>query len=117
MAGFVASSAAPTARDRARAFVLLLASPIIEEVVLRAGLHEELLRKRMRPWIANACAAAMFCAGHAVVRGAEAQVLLLAAPALVIGAAYNLWRSLPTRIAIHAALNALWIGGVHRMVA
>lgn len=94
---------------------LLLLAPLLEEIVLRAGLHEALLRR----WPAhgrctghalaiNAATACVFAAAHMVLRGGPLAALT-AGPALLIGLVYQRWRRLIPCIALHALFNASWL--------
>jgi membrane protease YdiL (CAAX protease family) len=99
-----------------QAFTLLLLSPVAEEIVFRAGMQEELLRRRVQPWLATLATALAFVAAHALVRDAGLAILWLALPAFALGIAYDRWRSLPLCIALHAAMNALWWAGGSRFM-
>lgn len=92
-----------------RALVLLLMAPVAEEVVFRAGLHDGLLHNNVAPWLANLLTALAFSAAHLLLLGINPQTALVLLPALLIGAAYNRWRRLRICIALHMAMNALWI--------
>lgn len=88
--------------------VLLLAAPVLEEAVFRAGLHEALLQHGAAAWAANMLTAAVFALAHMVLRqDAAAWVVML--PALAIGAVYIRWRRLRWCMALHAAMNAVWL--------
>lgn len=89
--------------------VLVIGAPLLEEVVFRRGLHEQLLQARLSPASANALTAAAFALGHGVTRSwwlAAAVVL----PAWALGRLYQRERRLAPCIAAHAAMNLLWIG-------
>lgn len=92
-----------------RALVLLLVAPVAEEFVFRAGLHDGLLRNGVTPWLSNLLTAFVFSTAHVLLLGASLQSALVLLPALLIGAAYNRWRRLRICIALHMAMNALWI--------
>ena len=92
-----------------RALVLLLIAPVAEELVFRAGLHDVLLRISVAPWSANLLTALAFGAAHMLLLGVNPQTAFVWLPALLIGAAYNRWRRLSICIALHMAMNALWI--------
>lgn len=88
--------------------VLVIGAPVLEEVVFRAGLHEQLLLARLPPASANALTAAAFALGHGLTRSwwlAAAVVL----PAWALGRLYQGERRLAPCIAVHAAMNLLWI--------
>lgn len=91
-----------------RVVVLLVVAPLVEESLFRAGLHEFLLRRLQPPVIANLCVALAFASAHAAAR-AEVASLLLAVPALLVGAAYQRWRSVRLCVVLHASMNALWL--------
>ena len=92
---------------------LLLVAPVLEEIVFRAGLQEELLRKgRLRAAAgavsANVFTALAFAAAHlALLPGHLAGLTVL--PALLIGAVYQRQRRLAPCIALHAFFNAIWL--------
>lgn len=110
-AGLVIASAMPIPWPL---LVVLFIAPALEETVFRAGLHDGLLHAGAAPWLANLSTALAFTAAHVALLGASAQTMLMLLPALLIGSAYNRWRRLRFCIALHMAMNALWIA-VHRM--
>ena len=89
-------------------FVLLLAAPVLEEAVFRAGLHEALLRHGAAAWATNVLTAGAFGFAHVALR-ADAAAWVVVVPALVIGAVYIRWRRLRWCVALHAAMNAVWL--------
>jgi len=89
--------------------VLLVGAPLLEEVVFRGGLHEQLLRARLSPASANALTAAAFALGHGLARSWWLAVAVLL-PAWAVGRLYQRERRLAPCIAAHAAMNLLWIG-------
>lgn len=92
---------------------LVLVAPVLEEIVFRAGLQEELLRNaRLRAaagaFSANVFTAAAFAAVHLALQpGLLAGLTVL--PALLIGALYQRQRRLAPCIALHAFFNAVWL--------
>ena len=92
-----------------RIALLLVIAPLVEESLFRAGLHEWLLRRRTVPWAANLVTALAFGAVHALVR-ADAAALFVVGPALIIGQVYGMRRRLRDCVALHAAMNAMWLG-------
>ncbi|MBX3603697.1 MAG: JDVT-CTERM system CAAX-type protease [Piscinibacter sp.] len=94
-----------------RVLVLLAVAPLAEEAVLRAGLHEALLRRRMRAVAANIACAIAFGLVHALVRG-DLAALAVALPALLVGAVYGRTRRLRNAVLLHAVLNAAWLAAV-----
>ena len=107
--GVAAVSAEPEMR---RLWVLLLLAPLAEEVVFRTGLQESLLRRLRSPLAANALTALAFAAAHALARGDVASIVV-AVPALLLGALYGQWRSAWPCVALHASMNALWLAWGH----
>jgi len=91
-----------------RVLMLLVLAPVMEEAAFRAGLHEALLARRTSPTAANAMTALTFAMLHAAVQGSW-EALLVAGPALLIGAVYNRWRQLRWCVLMHAAMNAAWL--------
>lgn len=96
--------------DRAPWAVVLLVvlAPWLEEVVLRAGLQEQLLRRGMQPLATNLLCAAAFALMHGMTRSwlLAAWVIL---PALLLGAVYARKRSLGPVVALHSAMNFVWL--------
>ena len=89
--------------------LLLLAAPVLEETVFRAGLQETLLR-RLSPGTAaaNALTALAFMAAHLALRPSGLSALTVV-PALALGALYQRRRRLAPCIALHALFNAIWL--------
>ena len=87
-------------------FVLLIAAPVLEESLFRAGLHEALLRRGGAGWLANGLTAAAFGLTHVLVRG-DVAAFAVALPALAIGLVYSRWRRVRWCIALHATMNAI----------
>ena len=93
-----------------RLAVLLVLAPLLEETVFRTGLQDALLRRwHSLPHLANAATAAVFGATHAALRG-ETAAFAVALPALLIGAVYQRTGRLRLCVALHAAMNAVWLG-------
>lgn len=93
------------------AFMLLFAAPLPEKAVLRAGLHEVLLRHGRGLLLANALTALVFGAAHVAARG-DAGAFAVALPALAIGLVYERTRRLRGCVLLHAAMNAAWLAAV-----
>ncbi len=91
-----------------RMAVLLVFAPLTEEAVFRAGLQEVLLRHRIAPLAANGLTALTFGLLHAMLR-ADVAAMSVGLPALLIGAVYQRRRRLRDCIALHAAMNSLWL--------
>ena len=89
--------------------VLLVGAPLLEEVVFRTGLHEQLLLARLSPASANALTAAAFALGHGLTRSWWLAVAVVL-PGWALGRLYQRERRLAPCVAAHAALNMLWIG-------
>ena len=104
----LALSAAVHGVGMPRLLVLLLLAPLAEEALFRAGLQDLLLRHLATPAVANGLTALAFGATHVLVRG-DAAAFGVALPALLIGALYQRRRRLRHCIALHAAMNALWL--------
>jgi membrane protease YdiL (CAAX protease family) len=90
------------------ALTLLLAAPVLEEMVFRGGLMESLLRTGARAWVANLIATAAFVLAHALVRGA-ALALAVALPSLLLGVLYARQRRVAPCIGLHAFFNLAWL--------
>jgi len=93
----------------ARVAMLLLVAPLLEELVLRAGVHEALLRGAVDALAANLIAALVFGVVHVLLRG-DPNAFGVALPALAIGWLYQHTRRLAPCVALHAAMNAAWLG-------
>lgn len=94
-----------------RLAVLLVLAPLVEETVFRAGLHESLLRRGLRPFTANLATALAFGLAHAIVQR-DLGALMVVAPALLVGVLYQRRRALAPCIVLHALMNALWLAFV-----
>jgi uncharacterized protein len=88
-------------------FTLLVAAPVLEEVVFRTGLQTQLLR-RVSVLSANVLSALAFAAAHVVVRPSVLSALTFF-PALMVGALFERQRRVLPCIALHAACNAVWL--------
>ena len=88
--------------------VLVVLAPLLEETVFRAGLHEWLLRRGTRPWTANILTALVFGGAHALLR-ADPLAWVAALPALMVGRVYERTRQVRWCVALHAAMNGLWL--------
>jgi membrane protease YdiL (CAAX protease family) len=91
-----------------RLALLLVLAPVIEEVIFRAGLQETLLRRGLRPLLANLATTLAFALLHGLGRSwpLAAAVLL---PSLVLGRLYQGTRRLGLVVALHAAMNLFWV--------
>jgi uncharacterized protein len=90
--------------------LLIVVSPILEEWLLRAGLHDALARRwpeRSRGWASpiTLAVAVVFALAHAAVQW-HWQGLLTLMPAWLIGWAYSESRSLGWAMSHHALANA-----------
>ncbi len=104
----VAAAGAGDGVGAMRLLMLLVFAPLAEEAVFRAGLQEALLRHGQAPWLSNLLTALVFAAAHVLVRN-DLSALLIALPALLIGASYARTRQLRACVLLHAALNASWL--------
>lgn len=103
-----AALAGAAAAPGAQAVALLLAAPLLEEIVFRTGLQEALLRRASAAWLANGLSALAFAAAHVAVRG-DMQAALTFLPALAIGHLYQRQRRLAPCVALHALFNLVWL--------
>lgn len=87
---------------------MLAGAPVVEEVIFRLGLQQELLTRLRPASAANVLTALAFAAAHGLSRGTP-QALLTLLPALAIGAIYQRSRRLAPSVALHAAFNAVWL--------
>jgi uncharacterized protein len=93
-----------------RALLLLLWAPVVEELILRWGLQEALLRA----WPGGAVCvtlgcALLFAAAHVVTRNV-AWWPLYCVPGVVLAALYTWRRSLVLCLVAHATMNGLYLG-------
>jgi membrane protease YdiL (CAAX protease family) len=93
--------------------VLLICAPVLEETVFRAGLQDLLMRARQHPAVCVGTSALIFTTAHALVRP-ELMTMTVLLPGLLLGLIYQRTRSLRTCIALHAAMNACWLGFIAR---
>jgi len=91
-----------------RVWMLVVLAPLIEEAAFRAGLQEYLLTRRVSAQAANLAVAGAFALVHVAMHG-RPEAILVAGPALLIGAAYNRWRQVRWCVLLHAAMNAAWL--------
>jgi membrane protease YdiL (CAAX protease family) len=101
-------------------WVWLFLAPITEEVILRAGLQETLLQRRLPAWAVILLCAAVFTLAHVLLRGPGWTSWAVLVPALLIGHVYNRCRQLRWCVAGHTTMNALWFltlqfGGIATM--
>jgi membrane protease YdiL (CAAX protease family) len=94
-------------------WLLLLAAPVLEEVVFRAGLQEALLRRfgdrgNAVALLINCVTALAFAAAH-LLRQSPMLAALTVLPALLIGALYQRQRRLWPCIGTHSLFNGLWL--------
>jgi len=90
--------------------MLLVVAPLLEEIVIRAGLHDWLLRRAcMAPAFANVLTAMSFGLAHVALR-ADISAFSVALPAMLIGEVYRRTARLRWCVVLHAALNAVWLG-------
>jgi uncharacterized protein len=88
-------------------FTLLVAAPVLEEIVFRTGLQTQLMRcVSMRS--ANVLTALAFAVAHVMVRPSVLSALTFF-PALMVGTLFQRQRRLLPCIALHAAFNATWL--------
>jgi uncharacterized protein len=88
-------------------FTLVVAAPVLEEIVFRAGLQTQLMR-RFSMLSANVLTALAFAVVHVMVRPSVLSVLTFF-PALMVGTLFQRQRRLLPCIALHAAFNATWL--------
>ena len=93
-----------------QAALLLVVAPMLEETVFRAGAQAWLRRTTRRPLATIVLTAVLFGLAHVVVRG-ELVAAVVFIPALAIGFVYERTGRLRDCVALHAAMNALWLAG------
>ena len=109
-AALLMAAAVSAGNGAPRLLVLLVLAPLAEETIFRIGLDESLLRRGVRASTACVLAAVAFALAHAFVRGDPA-ALVVAVPAVCIGLVYGRTRRLRDAVALHAAMNAVWLAG------
>lgn len=87
---------------------LLAGAPVVEEVIFRLGLQQELLARLKSPTLANVLTALVFALAHGLSQGTW-QSLLKLLPALAIGSVFQQSRRVAPCIALHSAFNAIWL--------
>jgi membrane protease YdiL (CAAX protease family) len=122
-AAFAICPLLPTGLARGTAVQLLLVAPLLEEVVLRAGLHDAWLQRARSPRDARLgllVTTLAFGVAHALSRSAALGLAVMPAAAF-IGWVYQQRRRLLDCIGLHAFLNLgwLWLAGtpLGRLVA
>jgi membrane protease YdiL (CAAX protease family) len=89
----------------------LVVAPLIEEFFFR-GVVQSRLRAGVgfwaQPWSAIAVTAACFGAAH-LLAGTPEHALMVVAPAIAIGWAYERTRSIGLCVALHSAANGVWL--------
>jgi len=94
-------------------WVLLVLSPLCEEIVFRAGLQTWVRRRLARHKVQASrgvivLVALAFGLAHAVLRGPALGVAVLA-PALFIGWLHERYRSTALCVLVHALFNLVWL--------
>jgi membrane protease YdiL (CAAX protease family) len=114
-AAFAAAAAATAehAASTARVLVLLVAAPLLEEAIFRAGLQEWMIRSRHSAARCIGVTAVVFAAAHALARP-EAMTLTLLLPGVLLGMLYQRTRSVVACAALHAAMNGFWLAFMAR---
>lgn len=102
------------APDAAAVARLLLIAPLLEEWVVRAGLQEWLIRRRMRDaacdgWAPVALSAAVFGLLH--LGSGWRAALLVVPPGLALALIYQRGRDWRLCALVHCGLNAMALGG------
>lgn len=92
--------------DPAAVFRLLLAVPLLEEWIVRAGLHHWLLQRTspLPAWLGSAAAFSALHLGSGLTAA-----LLVFWPALLFGAAYQRWRDWRLCALLHGLCNGFAI--------
>ena len=88
--------------------LMLVITPLAEEVVFRGGLQEALIRRSIGLWAANLAASSAFVVAHLVVREDLGAIAVLA-PSLVLGLLYERSRSIVLCALLHAGMNGVWL--------
>jgi membrane protease YdiL (CAAX protease family) len=105
-------------------FVMLLLTPLVEEVVCRRGLHAWALRHwgRAAPhWLAwptraNLLVALVFALAH-LLRLSPLLALAVVLPSLVVGQIYELTARLWPWVLTHTAFHRCWLGLANHLPA
>ena len=91
-----------------RVAVLLMVAPLLEEVLFRGGIQEAMLRRGVRPLAANLVATLAFAVLHGVTRSWPLAVAVVL-PSIVLGLVYQRNRRVTPVVALHSAMNLLWV--------
>jgi membrane protease YdiL (CAAX protease family) len=91
------------------AWVLLVLAPLFEESFFRAGVQEQLARLGRSPGLAIVATALLFAVAHVAVSGDPRRIAVVL-PGLAIGAVYARTGRVRDCVALHAAMNAAWLG-------
>ena len=110
LALLLGAALAPAGMSAWQVLALLLIAPVAEELLFRSGLQEALLRRWHSALAANVATAAVFALAHALARD-DALALAVVVPGLLLGAVYGRTRQVAACIALHAAMNAVWLAG------
>lgn len=87
---------------------LLAGAPVVEEVIFRLGLQQELLMRSCTAPVANALTALAFALAHGLSQGSW-QSLLTLLPGLAMGSLYQRSRRLAPCISLPIAFNTFWL--------
>ena len=90
-------------------WVLLVLAPLFEEGFFRAGVQEQLARLGRGLALAIVATALLFAAAHVAVSGDPRRIAVVL-PGLAIGAVYARTGRVRDCVALHAAMNAAWLG-------
>ena len=91
-----------------RITALLMVAPLLEELLFRGGIQEALLRSGVKPLVANLVATLAFAMLHGVTRSWPLAVAVVV-PSIVLGLVYQRGRRVTPVVALHSAMNLLWV--------
>jgi membrane protease YdiL (CAAX protease family) len=111
----VTSGSLCSALSAALALKWLLVAPVVEELFFRTMIQRWLLTRSRGRWkwwgvsAANAVTAVLFSAAH-LAYGRLTQAILVTAPGLLLGVVYEKTGRVIVCMALHAAMNFIWMG-------
>jgi uncharacterized protein len=91
-------------------------APLLEEIVFRYGLQEQLLRSKIPPYLICVLCTLCFGVAHGLLRSWSLAVWVML-PGLVLAGVYQRYRRLLPCIGLHIGMNAVWFGGLNGAAA
>jgi uncharacterized protein len=86
-------------------------SPVVEELVFRAGIQKFLSQQKLAPLLANCTTSLVFALTHFTISGNPAMLMVIA-PSLLLGWTYQKTSSLVWTMVLHSVLNWVFLAGM-----